>query len=65
MRCNALNSHPLINLLVYLFPLSLSILRYSTYHPCILLDYLPGTFLAQPLFDLYCVAGQARPIAVP
>ena len=34
--------------------------RYSTYHPCILLDYLPGTFLAQPLFDLSVVAGQAR-----
>lgn len=25
---------------------------YSTYHPCILLDYLPGTLFAQPLFDL-------------
>ena len=23
---------------------------YETYHPCILLDYLPGTLIAQPLF---------------
>ena len=23
---------------------------YETYHPCILLDYLPGTIIAQPLF---------------
>jgi len=35
---------------------------YSTYHPCILLDYLPGTFMAQPLFDLSVVAYQATAV---
>ena len=25
---------------------------YETYHPCILLDYLPGTLISQPLFDV-------------
>ena len=34
--------------------------RYSTYHPCVLLDYLPGTFFAQPIFDLSVVCYQAR-----
>ena len=34
--------------------------RYSTYHPCVLLDYLPGTFLAQPIFDISVVCYQAR-----
>ena len=32
---------------------------YSTYHPCVLLDYLPGTFFAQPIFDISVVCYQA------
>jgi len=28
---------------------------YNAFHPCILLDYLPGTLFAQPLFDLQIV----------
>jgi len=31
---------------------------YETYHPCILLDYLPGTLFAQPLFDLSVIMYQ-------
>mmetsp|Transcript_58579 Transcript_58579/g.191015 ORF Transcript_58579/g.191015 Transcript_58579/m.191015 type:complete len:545 (+) Transcript_58579:964-2598(+) len=28
---------------------------YNAFHPCILLDYLPGTLFAQPLFDLQII----------
>jgi len=31
---------------------------YGTLHPCILLDYLPGTLFAQPLFDLSVLISQ-------
>jgi len=31
---------------------------YATYHPCILLDYLPGTIFAQPIFTLGLVMMQ-------
>jgi len=28
---------------------------YQTFHPCILLDYLPGTLFSQPLFDIVTI----------
>jgi hypothetical protein len=31
---------------------------YGTLHPCIMLDYLPGTLFAQPLFDLSVIISQ-------
>ena len=55
-RCNALNSHPPPEKPPHLAPPH----RYSAFHPCILLDYLPGTLIAQPLFDLSVVCYQAR-----